>query len=715
MVAGAIELIEMGVYPFVVPFRPLAGTLATDVDGATAPRARRRLPRHHPGGRRAARRTGCSAPTRPPGAPPAAPARPSAPAPPTRRRREPRRARRRGRPHRRPRRTAPAPRRVRRRARRGAARSPPTAALRRDVFVDEQGLFAGSDRDDVDDDPRTIVLRRPRRRRRGARRRAPRTRAARPRPRLVARLAPRRGHRRPDAARASAPPWSAPPAPRPRPRGALRFDATVQAQNERLFRRLGWVPRERHRTCTATRTCVVDWPIARVQRLVDATKAALGGLLARPGRRRRRPASSATTAPRCPAPTWSPPATRSCRRWSSATPSGPAGARRWSTSTTSPRWAPPPSRCSTPSAPATPPSPAGSCAGSREASQAWGVPVLGGHTQLGVPGRALGHRPRPHRPRPVPGGGGAAGQALRVTADLGGGWRPRYTGAQWDSSSHRTGEELRALAGVVPALRPTAAKDVSMSGLVGTTGMLAEACGCRAVLDVAAVPAPDAGVVRRLADLLPRLRHGHRRAATPRRPRGAARLRHHRRLRRAHHRHGRRPALARRRRHRGRHLHRHRNGTAHEHHRHRRRRAPTSAATSTQNLAQISALVADARSRGVALLALPEACLGGYLSVLGSGRDGTPRRGARRRCRRSWTSTAPSCAAVAEIAREMTARRRVLRVRRRAAASTAPRSSAATACSACTARCTSRSARTCTTRPARPSAPSTRRSAGSAR
>lgn len=37
LVAGVAELIDAGVYPFVVPFRPLAGTLATDVDGATAP------------------------------------------------------------------------------------------------------------------------------------------------------------------------------------------------------------------------------------------------------------------------------------------------------------------------------------------------------------------------------------------------------------------------------------------------------------------------------------------------------------------------------------------------------------------------------------------------------------------------------------------------------------------------------------------------------
>jgi hypothetical protein len=36
MVAGAGRLIERGVYPFVVPFRPLAGTLATR-DGIPAP------------------------------------------------------------------------------------------------------------------------------------------------------------------------------------------------------------------------------------------------------------------------------------------------------------------------------------------------------------------------------------------------------------------------------------------------------------------------------------------------------------------------------------------------------------------------------------------------------------------------------------------------------------------------------------------------------
>ena len=39
LIAGATELIDMGVYPFVVPFRPHPGTLAVDVDGSTAPDA----------------------------------------------------------------------------------------------------------------------------------------------------------------------------------------------------------------------------------------------------------------------------------------------------------------------------------------------------------------------------------------------------------------------------------------------------------------------------------------------------------------------------------------------------------------------------------------------------------------------------------------------------------------------------------------------------
>ncbi len=42
-----------------------------------------------------------------------------------------------------------------------------------------------------------------------------------------------------------------------------------------------------------------------------------------------------------------------------------------------------------------------------------------------------------------------------------------------------------------------------------------------------------------------------------------------------------------------------------------------------QNLAQIAALTDEARLHGASLVAFPEACIGGYLSVLGAGRDGS--------------------------------------------------------------------------------------------
>jgi AIR synthase-related protein len=128
-------------------------------------------------------------------------------------------------------------------------------------------------------------------------------------------------------------------------------------------------------------------------------------------------------------------------------------------------------------------------AGLGEAAAAWGIPILGGHTQLGVPA-ALSATALGRAARPVPGGGGRAGDRVRLTADLGGRWRPGYQGRQWDSTSDRTSAELRRMQSFVGRARPAAAKDVSMAGLAGTLGMLAEASGCGAVLDVASVPRP---------------------------------------------------------------------------------------------------------------------------------------------------------------------------------------------------------------------------------
>jgi AIR synthase-related protein len=127
--------------------------------------------------------------------------------------------------------------------------------------------------------------------------------------------------------------------------------------------------------------------------------------------------------------------------------------------------------------------------GLRKASEAYDVPILGGHTQFGVPA-ALSLTVLGRTSHPIPGGGGKPGHRVRLTADIGGGWRPGYAGRQWDSTSHRTRAELSTMVASVAAARPEAAKDVSMAGVVGTLGMLAEASGCGAILDVAAVSRP---------------------------------------------------------------------------------------------------------------------------------------------------------------------------------------------------------------------------------
>lgn len=132
--------------------------------------------------------------------------------------------------------------------------------------------------------------------------------------------------------------------------------------------------------------------------------------------------------------------------------------------------------------------------GIANAAQAWRTPILGGHTQVGVPA-ALSVTALGHTAHPVAAGGGSVGDTVSLIADVGGSWRPGYQGRQWDSTSVRTADELAAMSSTIGTLRPAAAKDVSMAGVVGTLGMLAEASGTGAELDVAAIPRPNAATL----------------------------------------------------------------------------------------------------------------------------------------------------------------------------------------------------------------------------
>ncbi|WP_250556789.1 MSMEG_0567/sll0787 family protein [Pseudonocardia lacus] len=360
-------------------------------------------------------------------------------------------------------------------------------ALRRRVFVDEQGLFAGSDLDDVDADPRALVLlaRGPSGEALGGVRLGP----ARPGEpdigwwagsRLAVDPTARRGAVRVGAALVRA------ACTRAEAAGVLRFDATVQAAGERMFARLGWerVGDVEH---IGRAHVLMRFPIGRVAALAAATKSPLGGLLGGfhlggPGfvGDDGAPVPGTDVVAACDAIL--PSMVERDPRWAGwcgvlvnvndlaamgATPVGlldAVGARDASFARRV-------------------------LAGLADAADAYGVPVLGGHTQLGVPA-ALSVTALGRTAHPVPAAGAGPGATVRLTADLGGGWRPGYTGRQWDSTSGRRREELAAMVSAVGRARPAAAKDVSMAGAVGTLGMLAEASGCAAVLDVAAVPRP---------------------------------------------------------------------------------------------------------------------------------------------------------------------------------------------------------------------------------
>jgi N-acyl-L-homoserine lactone synthetase len=303
--------------------------------------------------------------------------------------------------------------------------------LRRSVFVDEQALFA-DDRDDYDDDPRTVVL------------------VARDRAGAVAggvrlspfgpggpdigwwcgsRLAvyPERRHggagnpadnsqssaSRTDRGDSVGPALIRAACAYAEAAGALRFEATVQAGSERMFRRLGW-DRVRPVTVAGAPHVLMRWPIGRLSALASSSKGSLGPLLAGmtgvPGfvGDDGVPVPGSDLVAACDAivpsmverdPEWA--------GWCAvlvnvndlaamgATPVGlldALGARDASFA-------------------------ARVLSGLRRASAAYGVPVLGGHTQLGVPASlsvtALGRASF----GPVPGGGGLPGQFVRLTVD----------------------------------------------------------------------------------------------------------------------------------------------------------------------------------------------------------------------------------------------------------------------------------------------------------
>jgi uncharacterized protein len=131
--------------------------------------------------------------------------------------------------------------------------------------------------------------------------------------------------------------------------------------------------------------------------------------------------------------------------------------------------------------------------GLHAASAAFGVPIVGGHTntrtdrgQLSVAilGRAkrllTSCDARPH-------------DRLVAAIDLRGRYREPFS--NWEAATDAPPQRLRGDLDVLPAIAEAglamAAKDISQGGLIGTAMMLAECSGVGAAIDIKAVPRPD--------------------------------------------------------------------------------------------------------------------------------------------------------------------------------------------------------------------------------
>jgi uncharacterized protein len=144
-------------------------------------------------------------------------------------------------------------------------------------------------------------------------------------------------------------------------------------------------------------------------------------------------------------------------------------------------------------------------AGLRAASEAFGVPIVGGHTntrcdraQLSVAilGRA-NHLLTSFAARP--------GDQLIAAIDLRGRYREPF--ANWEAFTDAPAARLRDDIALLPAIAEAglacAGKDISQGGIIGTAIMLAECSGVGAIIDVLRIPRPDGVSLERWLQTFP--------------------------------------------------------------------------------------------------------------------------------------------------------------------------------------------------------------------
>ena len=143
--------------------------------------------------------------------------------------------------------------------------------------------------------------------------------------------------------------------------------------------------------------------------------------------------------------------------------------------------------------------------GLRSAAATYGLPVVGGHSNLRSASNQFGAAILGRAKALITSFDAQPGDRLVFAVDLRG--RFREPDAYWDASTGRPSDRLRGDLEILPQLAEAglvrAGKDISMAGFVGTALMLLECSGVGATLDLEAIPRPETAPLARWLKAFP--------------------------------------------------------------------------------------------------------------------------------------------------------------------------------------------------------------------
>jgi uncharacterized protein len=143
--------------------------------------------------------------------------------------------------------------------------------------------------------------------------------------------------------------------------------------------------------------------------------------------------------------------------------------------------------------------------GLRAASETFGVPVVGGHSNLRTDRGQLSVAILGRAKRLLTSFDARPGNRLVAAIDLRGRYREPFS--NWEAATDAPSARLRADLELLPAIAErglaAAAKDISQGGLIGTAMMLAECSGVGATIELPSLPRPESASLERWLQTFP--------------------------------------------------------------------------------------------------------------------------------------------------------------------------------------------------------------------